>query len=77
MKMGFQNQDENRLRLLFDISPNMMWVVDSGGIITDSNERGLDYFGYKKEELIGKSCFDFVEHNYTKKGTEIHILLPA
>ncbi len=66
MKMGFQNQDENRFRLFFEVSPNLMCTLDSDGIITDINERALDYIGYKKEELVGKSCFDFIEHNYKK-----------
>jgi PAS domain S-box-containing protein len=64
--MDSQNQDESRFRLFFEVSPNLMCTLDSGGTITDINKRALDYIGYEKEELVGRSCFDFIEHNYKK-----------
>lgn len=64
--MDAQDQDESRFRMLFEVSPNLMCTLDSGGIITDINARALDYIGYTEEEMIGKLCFDFIEHNYKK-----------
>jgi PAS domain S-box-containing protein len=64
--MNSKDADESRFRLFFEVSPNLMCTLDSGGIITDINERALDYIGYTKEELVGRLCFDFIEHNYKK-----------
>ncbi|MFZ1076181.1 MAG: PAS domain-containing sensor histidine kinase [Nitrosotalea sp.] len=64
--MDSQNQDESRFRLFFEVSPNLVCTLDNNGIITDINRRALDYIGYTKEELVGKSCFDFIEQDYKK-----------
>ncbi|MGB6463079.1 MAG: PAS domain-containing sensor histidine kinase [Nitrosotalea sp.] len=64
--MDSQNQDENRFRMFFEVSPNLVCTLDSGGTITDINKRALDYIGYTEEEMVGRLCFDFIEHNYKK-----------
>ncbi|MGB9003799.1 MAG: PAS domain-containing sensor histidine kinase [Nitrosotalea sp.] len=64
--MDSRDQDQSRFRLFFEVSPNLVCTLDNNGIITDINERALDYIGYTKEEMVGKSCFDFIEHNYKK-----------
>lgn len=64
--MDSQNHDESRFRLFFEVSPNLVCTLDHNGIITDINRRALDHIGYAKEEMVGKSCFDFIEYNYKK-----------
>ncbi|MGI0102436.1 MAG: PAS domain-containing protein [Nitrosotalea sp.] len=64
--MEHHDTDQDRFRMFFEASPNLMCTLDSGGIITDINRRALDYIGYVEEELVGRSCFDFIEHNYKK-----------
>ncbi|NHI03642.1 hypothetical protein DYY67_2278 [Candidatus Nitrosotalea sp. TS] len=64
--MDLQDHDESRFSMLFEVSPNLMCTLDSGGIITDINKRALDYIGYTEDEIIGRSCFDFIEPSYKK-----------
>lgn len=71
--MDSQNQDDRRFRLFFEVSPNLVCTLDSSGIITDINKRALDYIGYTKEELVGKLCFDFIEHDYKKTALDAFV----
>ncbi|MFX1453079.1 MAG: PAS domain S-box protein, partial [Promethearchaeota archaeon] len=49
-------ESEKRYRHLFEQSPNEIILLDSNGKIIDVNSPFLDYFGYKKEDLLE---FDF------------------
>ena len=46
---------ENKLRALFDASPDAMWVKDLSGIYRECNDRTLDILGIERKQLIGQS----------------------
>ncbi len=48
-------ESEKKYRHLFDQSPNMIVLSNPNRMIIDVNSSFLNYFGYKKEELLGKS----------------------
>ena len=46
--------------LLFNTIPDLLWLKDANGIYLTCNKRFEDFFGAKKEEIIGKTDYDFV-----------------
>lgn len=60
-------KSELRHRVIFEesSSPGIVWK--DGFIITDWNKRAKDLFGWSKEEVIGKSIFDFLIPENIKK----------
>ncbi len=54
-------QSEARYRALVETSPDAITVTDPEGKITLVNDRAIKLLGYDTiDELIGKSCFEFV-----------------
>ncbi len=53
-------------RTFYEITPDLVCTLDGNGIIIDANKRMLEHFGYSKNEIVGKPCFDFVTDNYKK-----------
>jgi len=52
-------ESEEKYRALFDNDPNSIFVLDQDShIISDVNKRTLQVYGYKRNELIGKSFKD-------------------
>ena len=49
---------EEKYRLMFDLSPAAIIILDTEGNITDINEFGMSIAGYSRDELIGKPFFD-------------------
>ncbi|MGE5418292.1 MAG: PAS domain S-box protein [Acidobacteriota bacterium] len=59
-----QKMLKNQLDYLNTLVENMnegCFTYDREGIITFVNKMATDYLGYSKEEMIGRSCVDFVE----------------
>lgn len=46
---------EERLKILFDYAPDVIYISDLKGRFIDGNKAAERLIGYKKEELIGKS----------------------
>jgi two-component system cell cycle sensor histidine kinase/response regulator CckA len=64
-------QSEARYRALVETSPDAITVTDPEGNITLVNDRTIKLLGYDAiEELIGKSCFDFVVPEERKRSIE-------
>ncbi|MGI0006692.1 MAG: PAS domain-containing protein, partial [Nitrosotalea sp.] len=57
---------DQRYRTFYEITPDLVCTLDENGIIVDANKRMLEHFGYEKNEIIGKLCFDFVTAEYKK-----------
>src|SRR2546428_719521 len=56
---------KKRYRIFYDELPGLLRTIDTEGIILDCNKEYAETFGYSKNELIGKSVFDFL----AKEGT--------
>ncbi|UCG80354.1 MAG: PAS domain S-box protein, partial [Desulfobacterales bacterium] len=58
-------ESQERYRALFDYDPNSIFVLELETFkILNVNIRGLEVYGYKKEELVGKSFMDLGTDKY-------------
>ena len=47
---------EERLKIIFEYAPDAYYLFDLAGTFLDGNKAAEEICGYKKEELVGKSC---------------------
>ncbi|MEM0466122.1 MAG: PAS domain-containing sensor histidine kinase [Candidatus Thermoplasmatota archaeon] len=52
---------EKRFKNLYEKAPVPYHTLSPEGIITDVNEKWCQILGYSKEEVVGKSIFDFID----------------
>ena len=50
---------QTQLRVVIDSAPVVLWSMDSEGVVTMSEGRGLEGLGLKDGDLVGQSIFDF------------------
>jgi len=53
-------RSEAKYRALVDISPDVIWTLDSEGRITFMSPAAKRIYGYEPEELLGRHLLDFV-----------------
>ncbi|MFA6307249.1 MAG: PAS domain-containing protein [Patescibacteria group bacterium] len=53
--MLFKKENKNRYKLIFELSPEAIVILDKKGTLIDVNNRLYDWLGYKKEEVLGKN----------------------
>lgn len=51
---------ERRFRELVELSADWVWAVDERGVYTYASPRVMDLLGYKPEEVVGRTPFDFM-----------------
>ncbi len=57
---------DQRYRTFYEITPDLVCTLDENAVIIDVNKRMLEHFGYEKNEVVGRFCFDFVTPEYKK-----------
>jgi len=57
-------------KMLFDLSPEGIAIIDKNGHFLDANTRMCEWFEYKYNEIIEKNIFEFL---FVIKGNEISI----
>jgi PAS domain S-box-containing protein len=63
-KIEKENAVDKKYRSLYDGLPDLCRTVDEDGVITNCNVSYANNLGYSKEEIIGKSIFDFVDKSH-------------
>jgi two-component system sensor histidine kinase/response regulator len=53
-------ESEKKFKLLYEKAPVPYHTLSPTGLITDINEKWCHTLGYEKEEVLGKSIFDFI-----------------
>jgi len=53
-------ESERKFRQLYEFAPTPYHTLTPDGTITNVNRKWCEVLGYRKEEVIGKSIFDFV-----------------
>ena len=53
-------ETEYKYRALYEESPDLLRTIDTDGMILDCNNSYCKKLGYAKDEVIGKSVYDFV-----------------
>ncbi|KAB2314568.1 EAL domain-containing protein [Betaproteobacteria bacterium SCN2] len=57
---------EARFRDIFETSPDWIWEINAEGLYTYANNRVFDLLGYTREEVLGKTPFDFMPPQQAK-----------
>ena len=52
---------EEKYRRLFEMAQEGIWVIDAAAVTTIVNNAMASMLGYKKEEMIGRHLFDFMD----------------
>ena len=55
-----QKEAEERQRFLAESIPQQVWTANPAGDLTFSNQRGLDYFGVKADDVLGSGWLNYV-----------------
>ncbi len=53
-------ESEARLRALYDDNPAKLLTLDFEGRILSINKFGAEHVGFQPEEMLGRSCFEFM-----------------
>ena len=51
------------LRTLIDTVPDLIWLKDADGVYLRCNKRFENFFGASEAAIVGKTDFDFVDHD--------------
>jgi len=54
-------KDAAFLRTLLDTLPDLVWLKDPDGVYLECNQRFARFFGAPKEEILGRTDYDFVD----------------
>jgi len=60
-------ESEERLRDVTFSMADWVWEVDENGVYTYSSQKGFDLFGPSREDVIGKTPFDFMPPDEAKR----------
>lgn len=61
----------DRLNMIVDNSYEWIWEVDANGVYTYASEHVTSVLGYKPQELIGKTPFDFMSEEEAERVAQI------
>ena len=64
-------ESEERLRDIMFSMADWVWEVDGNGVYTYSSQKGIDFFGRNREDIIGKTPFDFMLPEEAKRVAAI------
>ena len=63
-------QSEKKFKLLYERAPVPYHTLTPTGTITDINEKWCQVLGYKKDEVVGRSIFTFIDQNEKNEARE-------
>ncbi len=61
---------EEKYRQLFEMAQEGIWVIDAGGNTTMVNSAMADMLGYRKDEMLGRHIFEFMDENARLQAQE-------
>jgi PAS domain S-box-containing protein len=64
-------KSEEKFRNLIESIYDWVWEIDDRYTFTYSSPRVLDYLGYRPEEILGRSIYDFTKPEHAKRLSEI------
>jgi PAS domain S-box-containing protein len=60
-------QSESKYKSIFDLSPEVIILMDNKGKILDLNNRALELIGFRADEIIGLSILEFLPLDFRSK----------
>jgi PAS domain S-box-containing protein len=67
-------KSENKYRQIVESANSIIFKFDKGGKILSMNEYGMSFFGYKEEEIIGKTVYETIIPEYESTGRSLRTL---
>lgn len=64
-------ESEEKFRSLVEQTNDWVWETDKNGVFTYVNPRVCEIVGYKPEEILGKTTFDFMSSEEVKRFGEV------
>jgi PAS domain S-box-containing protein len=61
---------EERFRRIVETASEGIWIVDAHSNTTFVNDRMADLLGYRPDEILGRSCFEFIDPQDAGRGME-------
>jgi diguanylate cyclase (GGDEF)-like protein/PAS domain S-box-containing protein len=71
------SESRDRFRALVETTSDWIWEVNDKAVYTYASPKVLDILGYKPEEVIGKTPFDFMTPEEAKRVAEIFSSITA
>jgi len=68
-------ESEQRFRSLVESTSDMVWELDLKGVYIYASPKAKDLLGYEADEIIGKSPFDFMSAEESKRASSFLIEL--
>jgi len=67
-------ESENKYRQIVESANSIIFKFDRDGVILSMNEYGLSFFGYTKEEIIGKNVYETITPKFESTGRDLRTL---
>lgn len=64
-----RRETEGRFRRIVETAQEGIWTIDEGGVTTYVNDRMAEMLGYRPEEMVGRSFYDFMEEDARVEAT--------
>lgn len=68
-------RSKERFRNLVETTSDWVWEVDENGVYTYASPRVFDILGYRPEEVVGKTPFDFMSADEAERVKKIYLEL--
>ena len=65
------SMESSKLKTLINVIPDIVWLKDENGVYLSCNKRFEELYGYKEEEIVGKTDYNFVDKN-TADSFRVH-----
>jgi len=69
------NNNDIKYREIVESANSIIFVFDNKGKILSMNEYGLSFFGYKKNEIVGKNVYDTITPKIESSGRDLRNLV--
>ena len=67
-------ESENKYRQIVESANSIIFKFDRNGTILSMNEYGLSFFGYTKDEIIGKNVYETITPKFESTGRDLRTL---
>ncbi len=67
-------ESEKKYRQIVESANSIIFKFDKDGKILSMNEYGMSFFGYKREEIIGKTVYETITPEYESTGRDLRTL---
>lgn len=63
-----RRESESQFRRIVELASEGIWIIDNDARTAFSNRRMAELLGYSSEEMLGRSCLDFIHPEDRERG---------